>query len=199
MAQLKVTLRGITPLMMHNPLGSMPLDDKPKTRSQRIVPPKEEAEAGTYRNEEGLLVFPASSIRPCILFAGIGSRLGNRSVRSILGSALLNVSACDGNPEWLLTTDHNGVPLTDYEIDIRRVVFRSGGKAVGIMRARPKLNEWQMEVLIEYSEQFASRESVLEYLQRAGIVSGLGDFRPQREGTFGRFEVLEGWEHTTEK
>jgi len=185
-AKLRVTLRGTTPLLMHNPLGSM---TQPGTKSprQRIPKPEDEAEAATYRNADGNLVFPTAAIRAALLHAATGYKIGRRGARSILAGAILNVMSPDGDWEWLSLTDHDTVPLTTYEIDTRRVVVQRSA----ILRSRPKLREWQTDVIIEYDEEFVGEDVILATLRRAGVVSGLGDFRPQRQGLFGRFEVLE--------
>jgi len=186
MAKLQVTLRGITPLLMHNPMGSM-TQTGAKTPAQRIPKPEDEAERATYQDEEGNLVFPMAAIPSAILYAAIGYKIGRRGAKSVLAGALLNFTSLDGDVEWLPLTDHNGVPQTEYEIDIRRVVIQRSA----ILRARPKLKEWQTELIITFDEQFVDRETVLLTLKRAGVVAGLGDFRPQRGGLFGRFEVIE--------
>ncbi len=75
--------------------------------------------------------------------------------------------------------------MIDYEIDTRRAVIR----CAAILRSRPRLEKWQTEFDIIYDDRFVSEAILVETLERAGVVVGLGDFRPARNGPFGRFNV----------
>ena len=57
------------------------------------------------------------------------------------------------------------------------------------MRARPRFNEWACMVAFEIDQDFVSTEVVLELFNRAGKVAGVGDFRPGKQGIYGRYKV----------
>lgn len=172
---------------MHNPAGSMtPGRPEAKGPKKRIPTPEEEAELGTYRDNQGKLLFPALGVRSCLINGGTGYRVGKRGARSILMGALFDVTSVDGNSEWLPLLSESGEPLVDYTIDLRRCVVQKSG----IIRARPRLDQWRIDANIQYDSEHVASEALLDFLGRAGTFVGLGDFRPQRSGPFGRFSAV---------
>lgn len=182
------TIRGIKPLLMHNPT-SMDGSDAPKSRAQRKPLPEDEARTGAYWNPDGsgTLVFPAIAVRSAILTASIGHKIGRRSAKSVLAGAIFDVTNPHGG-EWLSLTDLEGRPLRDYTIDSRRAKIQSAG----IVRSRPRLDEWQTRVTITFDPEFVNENEMEAFLGRAGIMVGIGDWRPACNGPMGRFEVLAG-------
>jgi hypothetical protein len=69
---------------------------------------------------------------------------------------------------------------------MRRVVVARQG----VVRARPMIPlPWELTVEIEYDAgQWASTDMIIEMLNNAGRFPGLLEFRPEKGGTFGRFE-----------
>ena len=65
------------------------------------------------------------------------------------------------------------------------------------MRARPVVPQWKLSFKIEVDRELMENSlqgtSTLELLTRvlsdAGKKQGIGDYRPQKGGSFGRFEV----------
>jgi len=174
---------GDSPLLMHNP-RSMAL--KSAKEKRKIIPtPEEEAELGTYRDEAGLLVFPASGFRNAFLWAMSGYKVGKKSLRSFLGHVRTK-------GEWVHLIDPETKKfLKTYEIDIRRVVIQKNG----IMRARSKFEKWAVEVIFLMNGEIAAmrEEDLLEkstaILNEAGQTIGVGDFRLAKGGWFGMFHV----------
>ena len=90
------------------------------------------------------------------------------------------------------------VPLgtKDFEVDSRSVVSpATGGR---IMAHRPRLDEWSLSFTLEVDEDMFSAEFVRLVVDDAGRKIGLGDFRPDRKGPFGKF-VVTGWKVIKEK
>ena len=59
-----------------------------------------------------------------------------------------------------------------------------------IMRHRPRLNQWAMEFALEIDEDMINSQTVHQLLSEGGSKIGLGDFRPDKGGPFGRFLVV---------
>lgn len=59
------------------------------------------------------------------------------------------------------------------------------------VRTRPIFTEWACQLTIEYKCDPLTDRSVLNLLAAAGIIVGLGDWRPQRGGPFGKFAVVD--------
>src|SRR5690348_16252722 len=72
-------------------------------------------------------------------------------------------------------------------VDVRRCVAKGGGGAT--MRARPKFDEWSLNVTVEYDERVISRADLLSAINDAGRFAGLGEYRPSspKGGQFGRY------------
>ena len=177
---------GETPLLMHSPKGMFLQNDKKTSRKVEAVPnPEEEAELAAYRNEEGYLVFPSIAVRNALLKAAKPYR--HQKTRKSMATYLAHMRSTE---EWmLLVNPETGEPLKEYEIDLRRVVVNRGQSAV--IRARPRINRWAGEVTflvllealgLDWEE---TQKLLLQFLEEAGKLVGLGDFRPERGGMFG--------------
>ena len=62
------------------------------------------------------------------------------------------------------------------------------GSRVNRTRARFE-PPWSCTVTVDVDEELIDREQLLEWLEIAGRQVGLGDWRPEKSGTFGRFNV----------
>jgi hypothetical protein len=76
METYKVRIRGIKPLLMHNPQGM--IGDKPRLRRGEHLEPKVEAEAYLYLDSEGRTCIPAANIKACIREAGRNYKVSGR-------------------------------------------------------------------------------------------------------------------------
>ena len=187
-AKLYVRIRGLTPLLQHNAVHGMDPERGPKVK--RIPTPEEEAERGTYRLPNGQLCVPLGALRSCLISGGIGYRVRNRALTTILKGAIIGLESIDGDPEWGPLVTHTDEAIHDYTIDIRPAFLKIRGGKVMVLRARPRINEWECEFHILYDQDFVGPDLIIETLSRAGIMVGILDFRPEKSGTFGRFEVI---------
>jgi hypothetical protein len=178
---VRVKLIGISPLLMNNP-ASMLL---PKAAGGRQSP-EAEAEAGLYASEDGKLYVKFDAIRTCALHAA--GRMGLGKTAGLLAGSLLNANLEE--PCWLYDPE-TGRPLTraDYVEDLRPVVV--GRRR--IMRARPKIMKWATEAEFILDSLLARpedlKQALLDALAWGGKYCGIGDYRPERGGPFGRFRI----------
>jgi len=68
------------------------------------------------------------------------------------------------------------------------MVKTSGMTRVPDVRFRPEFHDWSARILIEYSEMLKA-ETVIDLLARAGDI-GVGEWRPEKNGTHGTFRVI---------
>ena len=74
-----------------------------------------------------------------------------------------------------------------WEVDSRAVrIPATGGR---ILAHRPKFNDWELEFTAYLDEEIMSSALLREILDAAGKRIGLGDFRPDCKGPFGKFVV----------
>ena len=57
------------------------------------------------------------------------------------------------------------------------------------LRYRPEFRDWAMVLRFEYDSQALAKDTILNLIQRAGFGVGLGEWRPERGGENGRFEL----------
>jgi len=185
MATLHIKLNGLTPLLMHNPAGSMVAGGGRKITRKTIPSPEEEAKAGRYVLPDGNFFIPAIAVRNSLLGGAKGFRIGKTAAISILSGALDIIDEV-----FPLLRDNQPLNGENYSIDTRRVVVQGQG----IMRSRARIElPWQVEAVLGYNPDLVNLEQVKGIASNAGRVVGLLDYRPEKKvglpGWFGKFEV----------
>ena len=69
-----------------------------------------------------------------------------------------------------------------------RVVL-SGMSRTSSIAYRPMYEDWGMDVPIWINAGFVSPDQIVNLLNIAGFGVGIGDWRVEKKGTFGQFEV----------
>lgn len=171
---------GITPLLTHNPASMKPTSSL-ATRKKIIPTPEQEAVLGLYKIEGGFGV-PGIAFRSALLHGCKGFKVGKVGAASVIAGAVTHIDEF-----CLLLNPETKKPLKDYEIDSRRVVIQGQG----IIRSRPKFSKWACHLVFEIDEDQAAPEMVLTHLNEGGMKAGVGDYRPQKMGWFGKFQAKE--------
>jgi hypothetical protein len=57
------------------------------------------------------------------------------------------------------------------------------------LRVRALFPSWRMDVTVEYNADAVGPEDLVNLLEVAGFSVGIGDWRPEKNGDFGRFQV----------
>ena len=161
-------LKSRTPLKQNNPAETMTSGaDTGLTAGKKKYDDMDEATMRTYKDGDKF-VHPTAAIRACLLAAAIGRKIGKRAAKGVVAGAVfpmeLNMVILDGK----------GKPHKKWVIDKCRVKV---GQA-GVIRCRPRWDEWSMEVPIEIDTDFVSAEHVTDLLNIAGRIIGIGDERP---------------------
>lgn len=186
-----VEIEGVTPLLMHNPaLMRGGATTEQKLGRKEIPTPEEEARNGLYRLPDGRLFIKADQLRQSMLVGARGLKIGKKSANVILAASVMEIPS-----EESFVLSRNGSELTDarenYEIDVRRAVVQRNG----VLRARPMIAlPWSLTArfLIDVS-MLGSGENVVRALSQGGQIAGLLDYRPQKGGGFGRYQVVRAW------
>ena len=158
-----------------------------KTRGTKKYNDEDEAEMRTYRNDKGNLIVPSVQIRASILEASKAYKLGRTNMKTLLNHLMI-----EPVDELELKSLKNR-PIKTYNIDKRRVVV----SRAGIMRARPLVPEWKLTFSVEVDRELMENslqgtntlEVLTKILSDAGKKQGIGDYRPQKGGSFGRFDI----------
>ncbi len=185
-----VTFRctSISPLLMNNPASMLVQTKKVRGQAQEHDP-AEEAEAGAYRFDSGHLYFPTLAFRRACIDAGAGRKVAGtrQSAKTILNGALfLPDEGGDSVLDTPLLDPDTDEPLEKYEVDVRRCVVQ--GRSA-IIRGRPRLDEWAAYVTFQVDDARISLDHMTSIFEIAGSSIGIGNWRPQKGGIFGRFAV----------
>lgn len=133
--------------------------------------PREVIEAAKIKNVDGRICVPPQAFKSAMVSAA--------STLKSLKKTQLRVG---------LLVVGSSIPITfDTELPRMDMVRTSGMTRTPDVRFRPAFHGWKARMLIEFSELF-SVQTVVDLLNRAGNV-GVGEWRPEKNGTFGRFVV----------
>lgn len=94
----------------------------------------------------------------------------------------------------IMVIDNIGLPVTVEEIDgINLHVPSNGVKGDGkrVKKTFPVVNEWEGVLDFHILDDTITEAVFLEVLKHCGMFNGVGSFRPQNGGWYGRFEVVE--------
>jgi hypothetical protein len=189
---VKATIQGTAPILLHNPQQMNTQSDGKK----KIPTPAEEALIGCYWTDDKHLGFPAINIHRSMVSAAGAFRAGKLSMTPYIAGGI------EVQPEivpfYTLNDKGKKEPITEYLIDTRRAVVQRQG----IMRSRARIPKgWMLTFEITVSEEDLPQKTSLDMLKailaEAGRRIGIGDFRPQKTGPFGKFVVIEWNEGTS--
>lgn len=190
-----IKCRGITPLLTNRMSESILESLRTKTKKPKAATigitrtPREEASEKVYLHNQRSAI-PGENLMACLIAAGAFIRLDGKRLVSTAKSTLLPGFMTLMTPVIMLVEpdDHNKEAA--WEPDVRKGTNPNGNEAVAI--CRPRWDRWGFGAQIEIDTLEIGENAIRELWDKAGRRIGLGDFRPQRKGIFGRF-VIEEW------
>jgi len=173
MKKIKVSVKGIAPLLMHRFVGAS--EDTEKTsKKKKIYIPKDDAEKAAYRNQEGKLVLPSTHFKMSLVKASTDFKYeGKKTYKDFVKSGVFI------DPLQIVLTPQ------EYQIDTRPVCVQRAR----IERCRPILENWECSFTITITDENIASGILKEILETSGLYKGVGDNRPE----YGRFEITK-WE-----
>jgi|SRR5208282_825938 len=184
MAIVAVTICGTSALLQHAFGAAFENEDAARTQVVQHGVPREQAEAACYRDDDQKCFFPGAAIARLLREAGTNHKLkgSRRSVKFVVPSAVLVTD----DRIHILTKD--GELREDFEVDSRPVTIPSTKGR--IMRHRPRWDDWRAEFSLEVDPTVLPLDLVHQLLEEGGRRVGIGDYRPEKGGPFGRFEIV---------
>ncbi|MGR3912933.1 MAG: hypothetical protein OD918_00145 [Gammaproteobacteria bacterium] len=189
----QVNIRGTTPLIMHS--GSVGLDttypaniEKKEITSKRGGNRTEaddarlrelECQTSLWLDEKQTPTIPVGALRRCIENAARKSKEGP-AVREGL---MVESVQFDYDKKSLGTTVEEIGRKAQFTVGV--VIQRAR-----ILRTRAKFDEWSAVVMIDADDELIDREKLERWLDIGARRIGLGDWRPEKSGSYGRFEVV---------
>lgn len=191
MKTITVTIEGVASLLQHRFGEQAEADVQASTRliGPRRGTPREEAEKVAYRFPDGSHYHPGASIARLLREAGSNHKMtGTRkSAKFAVPSAVIVTE--DAIP---LVDPDTKTPIVEFEVDSRPVVIPATKGRV--MRHRPRHDRWQMTFHLQIDDNMLPVTFVQELLEEGGRKLGIGDFRPEKGGPFGRFAIT-SWQN----
>jgi len=169
----EVKLEGVSPLLMNRFAGEETIG---KTRKRAETTKENDVEDTVYRLPNGKVYQPSECIKQALIEAGKAFKKG-RGNRSKAFASFLIVT-----PEAIVHNEQK------WAVDRRAVVIPSTKGRV--MRNRARFDKWGINFQITVLDtNEVDMELLSNALNYAGNYIGIGDYRPQKKGMYGRFVV----------
>jgi len=174
---ITVTVEGLSPLICHawsDKARRMMLAKQTKRASagREAKDPEADYQASLYPVDDDTYGFPASAFKNAMVRAGTYAAEKMTYLRGafyVTGDLVTII----GKPR----------PRED----MVRV-----GRGVADIRYRGEFPEWRADLTVQYNARAISAEQVVNLLSIAGFSVGVGDWRPEHDGSYGRFRVVTG-------
>lgn len=185
LATAKVTIVGISPLLVNkfDEKSRQEIEDKyQKKAKQNKIPktPKEEFEASLYRipGKKDAFGVPAAGIKKAAVSAC--RFIDGMKMTQAVGAFHIIDDAGDG-----LVEIKGSKPVMDERI----VRVGNFGNKKPATRRRARFDDWKVTFTVKYRPDVLSAEQLLNLYENAGFSVGLCEFRPEKNGSLGMFQV----------
>lgn len=177
---LDIPVIGITPLIMHKwsekAKRQMLNTQRGRKAAREPRDPRADYEATIYRTHDGAYGFPVLAFKAAAVRAGKLLGLKMTDVRQLI--SVEGVTADDGDMQL---TPIEGEPR------MREDVCHVGTGTD--LRYRAEFPVWATTLTVNFYSAMISEESVLTLFEMAGDTVGVGEWRPEKDGDFGRFQI----------
>jgi hypothetical protein len=191
--QYRVTIEGTRPVIMHNGAAGLDVRSPANVEKAEIAAKKGsnrtvvdegrlrqlECETSFWLNESLAPTIPPSAIQ-AVIEAGARKLRQGSLVRE--GLVVAVVQSFDYDRDRYGTSIKELSVTTQFTAAV--VVQRSR-----ILRTRARFDEWSCTFVVDVDDELVDQEKLDHWLDIGGRRIGLGDWRPERSGIFGRFEV----------
>ena len=191
----RIKISGTSPLITHN--GAAGLDTRSAANIEKAQIAKKRGSNRTEADEDrlreldcltslyldgsGAATFPEAALRANIEGAARKFKQGPQ-VRE--GLIVERVEAFDYDRETLGSTAAELAKSAQFTVGV--VVQRSR-----VLRTRAMFDTWAITFTVEVDAELVDQQQLLTWLDVGGRRLGLGDWRPERSGHYGRYEVTE--------
>lgn len=173
--EVSILLVGTSPLVVHawSEKAKQEMRDKQQKKAKQARETRDpgvEFQAAMYRTAEGKPGFPAiafktAAVDACSHISGV-TKVQARGAFHVVGEMV----EIEGEPRM--------------REDMVRV-----GMGVADLRYRPEFPDWSCTLTVRYNANVLSEEQILNLFNTAGFAIGVGEHRPQRDGSWGMFEA----------
>jgi len=179
--QAIIPIKGISPLIVHKFDQKITLEieakqqGKSKTEKHKIRKPEMDFEGAKHISPLGFDGFPAGGFKKSL----------------IRGAKMTGLVMKDAQMSFFIKADCEETQLVKIDGNCRmRTDMVRVGMGSADVRYRPEYIDWSANLTVEYNEGLISLDQILQMTEAAGYGCGIGDWRPERGGGYGRFELV---------
>ena len=186
---LKIDCTGVSPLLMHSDRASDPLSreaqwiseiagKRRRTEAEAVELARREFHCSLYLDPAGRPTVPIDNVHSCLYAAARRRKEGPLFSGSFTVSSVRFEYEGPDDPDALWERQETFVDRRSVKVGTSKVI-----------RTRAVFPEWSLRVAAEHDPEVADLFHIRQWAEIAGGRIGLGDYRPQRGGLFGRFEA----------
>lgn len=189
---MEVTLIGDSPLIVHawsTKAKRQMLDKQTKAAkgAKEAKDPRADFNASMYRLSDGGHGFPSVAFKTCAVTAATSvagiTKIAARQAFYVAGEDADVKGAFDGSVSRV-----NLIRIEGGEPQVREDLVRVG-MGTADLRYRAEYVDWHASILVKYNQNVLSESQILNLLNTGGFAVGVGEWRPERDGDYGRFHV----------
>jgi hypothetical protein len=173
--KIQVTIEGTTPLLF-NRFRDVAIEGKSKKRTGAMA--ESDIEDKLYLDEEGKTMLPAVYLKNCIVEASKQFKIVGKGKSTY---SKLVASTVEIEPFYI---DLNASKYEIFRISAVNPMTRGR-----MMTERPKFNKWSASFELILNDESVPISVINEILEHSGKYVGIGDWRPQTKGMFGKFMI----------
>lgn len=180
-AEFNMRVEGISNLLMNkfSDRSKKSLLDKQAGKSKELIKRTKEAIAvevseKIHRMENGKVGFPAAGFKKAMVEAATGKLLAGMNGKLAKGSFFII---------------GNLIPIK-YKRQVVNESIGRIGRNIPMVTFRPEFEGWSAELPIKYNASQITPQQIVALANLAGFHIGVGDWRPQRSGSYGMFRVI---------
>lgn len=195
MKTLKIRCTGLSPLLMDQ-MSKATLESLATGVRLQVVKDRPAADVAAekiYRDPSGRIALPAEMLFAALVGAGRNVKIGRKGISTATTTSLPDFMSIEEShlPLTNIPENVNGEEKTFWTADLRKGMGYNGKTPTAVAIIRPKFPEWEFEVTVKYDEAKAGEDTIKALFASAGSTQGLGSFRPNKKGMFGRFAIAE--------
>lgn len=180
---LHVPLVGTAPLIVHkfSEKAKRQMLDAMQGRKSPKEPkdPEKEYQAALYLHDDGGYGMPVIAFKSATVG---GARFYGKSISMTALRQFIFFDAEFSKTCGQKLARINGEPIM--REDVTRV-----GMGGTDLRYRPEFTEWSTTVAVTYVRSMLTQDSVLSLIEAGGLGVGIGEWRPEKKGDFGTYEI----------
>lgn len=177
--EIKFSIKGTSPLIQHawsqKALRSLRMTAQERRKQPKVARDPDLEAAGAMYTIDGKPAFPLLALKASMINAA-HKDLG---IEKTLVKKSFFIPA--DNPDRLIEMECS-------EPIIREDIVRVGMSQTDI-RYRPEFQEWKVNVVAHYDADNLNDGDIVNLVNRAGFGVGVGEWRPEKGGEFGRFVI----------